>query len=272
MPSINSGGVKIYYEVIGQGDPLVMIQGYGHHSLQWGDLPDALAKSKYKIILIDNRGAGRSDKLDMPVTVPQMADDVCKVLDAISLKRTSVFGISMGGMIAQEFALHHPDRLINLVLGCTHPGGKNLVKPTPEGARIIYDFDYLRSMSPEQRTREVFRFFCSDEFISANPDALKKYHEATLVSPTPFFTFVRQAKAIAEFDAWDRLPDIKAPTMIISGTSDQVVPFQNSELLNKRIPRSELILLQDKRHGFFIEAMDATLILIDSFIKRQSLS
>ncbi|MCX6007740.1 MAG: alpha/beta hydrolase [Chloroflexi bacterium] len=268
MPFADVGGVKIFYEIGGQGDPLIMIQGYGHNSLHWGKLPNEFAKLQYQVILIDNRGTGRSDKPDAPVTVSQMADDVSKVMDALSLKRASVFGVSMGGMIAQEFALNHADRLINLVLGCTMAGGPNSIKPTPEGAKILYDFDYLKNMTPEQRSREVFRFFCSDEFVEENPDALKEYHEATIEYPTPTYIFARQAEAISKFDTWDRLEKIKAPTMIITGTSDHIIPFKNSEFLEQRIPGAELTLLQDKRHGFFIEGMDSTRIFVNGFMKR----
>ncbi|MBN1375402.1 MAG: alpha/beta hydrolase [Dehalococcoidia bacterium] len=268
MPFADAAGVKIYYEVLGAGDPLIMLQGFGQYSLQWGGLPDEFVKLQYQVILIDNRGTGRSDKPDAPVTVVGMADDVCAVMDAISLKRSSLFGVSMGGMIAQEFAINHADRLNNLVLGCTTPGGPNSIPPMPVGARVLFDFDYMKNMTPEQRSSEVFRLFCSEDFIQENPDALKKYHEATIKYPTPLFIFARQAEAVSKFDTWDRLEKIKSPTMIISGTFDHIVPFKNSELLKHLIPHSELTLLQDKRHGFFIEAMDSTRIFINGFMKR----
>ena len=268
MPFADSGGVKIYYEVVGQGDPLVLIQGYGHHLLHWGTLPSEFAKLQYQVILIDNRGVGRSDKPDAPVTIAVMADDVCKVLDALSIKRASVFGVSMGGMIAQEFALNHADRLANLVLGCTFCGGSHSVSPTPEGAKILFDYNYLKSMTSEQRSREIFRFFCSDEFIESNPEALKYYHAVTTQYPTPTYVFVRQAEAVSKFDTWERLPNIKSPAMIIHGTSDQIIPFKNSEILEERIPGAELTLLQDKLHYFYIEAMDSTRIFVHGFMKR----
>jgi 3-oxoadipate enol-lactonase len=268
MPFANVGETKIYYEVLGQGDPLVLLQGYGQHALMWAGLPEQLVKAQYCVILIDNRGTGRSDKPDEPVTIAQMADDVCAVLDAIALKKASVFGVSMGGMIAQEFALNHADRLSNVILGCTGPGGPNSIKPSPEGARLLFDLDYLKNMSPEQRTSEVFRYFCSSEFIEENPEALKQYHDAVMKYPTPTYVFRRQAEAMVKFDTWDRLENIKSPTMIITGTADHLMPFKNSELLEGKIPGAELTLLQDKGHGFFIEAMDSTRIFVNGFMKR----
>ena len=270
MPLAKADGANIYYEVIGQGDPLVLIQGYGHHLLHWGALPREFVKIGYQVVLLDNRGVGRSDKPDAPVTIATMADDVCKVMDAAGIGRAAVFGISMGGMIAQEFAISHADRLNALVLGCTTPCGAHHVPPDPEGMRILFDFEYLKNMAPEQRSRTVFSFFCSEEYIQANPDALKYYHMVTMQYPTPTSTFAQQAEAISKEDTWDRLPGIKAPTMIISGTADRIMSFKNSELLEQRIPGAELVLLQDKQHGFFIEAMDSTRIFVNGFLKRKA--
>ena len=270
MPLARAEGANIYYEVIGQGEPLVLIQGHGHHLLHWGALPNEFVKIGYQVVLVDNRGVGRSDKPYDPVTISMMADDVCKVMDAAGIGRASVFGVSMGGMIAQVFALNHPDRLTNLILGCTFPGGQNQVKSDSEAAKILSDYEYLKNMTPEQRSMTVFKFFCSEEFIQENPEAFKYYHQVTTDYPTPTFTFKRQAEVILKEDTWDRLPGIKAPTMIITGTADRIVPFKNSELLEERIPGAELVLLQDKLHGFFIEAMDSTRIFVNGFMKRKA--
>jgi len=270
MPYASSDGIKLYYEVIGQGDPLVLIMGYGHHSLHWGALPQQFARINYQVVLMDNRGVGRSDKPDTPMSISMMADDVCSVMDAAGLKKASVFGVSMGGLIAQVFALNHPDRLINLVLGCTFPGGPHMVPTDPEGLRILFDYEYLQKMTPEQRSMTVFRFFCSDEFIETNKESFNYYHRVTTEYPTPVYIFKRQAEAISKEDTWDRLPSIKSPTMIITGTDDHLVNFKNSELLEERIPGAELTMLQDKRHGFFIEAMDSARIFVNGFMKRRS--
>jgi len=208
--------------------------------------------------------------MDAPVTIAMMADDVCCVMDAAGLKKASVFGVSMGGLIAQVFALKHPDRLYNLLLGCTFPGGPHTVPTDPEGMRILFDYDYLGKMTPEQRSMTVFRFFCSDKFIETNRAAFEQYHRVTVEHPTPLFVFKSQSEAIAGENTWDRLPDIKSPTMIISGTDDRLVNFKNTELLAQRIAGAELTLLQDKRHGFFIEAVDSTRIFINGFMKRHS--
>jgi 3-oxoadipate enol-lactonase len=269
MASVNVDGVNIFYEVGGQGDPLVMVQGYGHYSQQWGKLPLEFAK-QYKVILIDNRGTGQSDKPDVPMTITMMADDIARVLDALSIKRANIFGVSMGGLISQRFAVNHPERVINLILGCTFPSGLHHVKPPADGLRILFDSAYLKSLTPDQRTKEIFKYMVSEEFIAENPQAYKDYHEATMEHPTPGYTFKRHAEAIAKEDTWEELAGIKVPTMFITGTSDRIVPFKNSELMEKQVPGAELVLLQDKRHGFFIEAMDSTKIFVNGFIKRHT--
>jgi pimeloyl-ACP methyl ester carboxylesterase len=270
MPFAGDEGVKLYYEVTGQGDPLVLIMGYGHHSLHWGALPQQFAGIDYRVVVMDNRGVGRSDKPDAPMTISVMADDVARVMDAAGLKKASVFGVSMGGLIAQVFALNHPDRLTNLVLGCTFSGGPNMVPPDPEALRVLFDYEYLQKMTPEQRSMTVFKFFCSDEFIETDKESFNYYHRVTTEYPTPAYIFKRQAEAISAEDTWDRLLSIKAPTMIITGTDDRLVSFKNSQLLEERIPGAELTLLQDKKHGFFIEAIDSTRIFVNGFMKRRS--
>jgi len=270
MPFAITEGIKLYYDVTGQGDPLVLIMGYGHHSQHWGALPQQLAKINYQVVVMDNRGVGKSDKPDAPMSISVMAEDVCRVMDAAGLKKASIFGVSMGGLVAQVFALNHPERLNNLVLGCTFPGGPHMVPTDPEGLKILFDFEYMQKMTPEQRSMTVFRFFCTDEFIETNKESFDYYHRVTSENPTPAYIFKRQAEAIAAEDTWDRLPSIKSPTMIITGTDDHLVNFKNSELLEERIPGAELTLLQDKRHGFFIEAMDSTRIFVNGFMKRRS--
>ena len=269
MSFVNVDGVNIFYETQGQGEPMMLIMGYGHHSLHWGALTKEFAK-QYQVITLDNRGVGRSDKPDAPITIAMMADDACKVLDALSISKANVFGVSMGGMIAQEFALNHSDRLLNLILGCTHCGGSHIVIPDESAMKLLFDFEHLKSLTPEQRSMEVFKFFCTEEFIDAHPEAFRHYHKVTNDYVIPNHTFQRQAEAIMKYDTWGRLPQIKAPTMIITGTADRLIPFKNSEILEERIPGAELVLLQEKRHGFFLEGMDSTKIFVNGFLKRHS--
>jgi len=131
MPIAKVGDINLYYEVHGKGEPVVLIMGYTLRGDHWLDMRDKLAR-EYRVIVFDNRGTGRSDKPEMLYTANMMAADVVGLLDVLSIGATNVFGFSMGGMIAQEFALNYPNRLKSLILGATFCGGPKSVLPTPE--------------------------------------------------------------------------------------------------------------------------------------------
>ncbi len=135
MPIAKVGDINLYYEVHGKGEPLVLVIGYTSDGSQWGHIMDKLAEV-YRVIVLDNRGAGRSDKPKIPYTAEMMAGDIAGLLDVLGIGAASVFGFSMGGMIAQEFALNYPGRLINLILGGTTCGGSKGVND-PEAMAFL---------------------------------------------------------------------------------------------------------------------------------------
>jgi len=122
MPQLRSNGINLYYEEHGSGDPLLLIMGFTVSSVGWHWNIPTFAQ-EFRTIVFDNRGGGQSDKPDEPYTMTMFADDTAGVLDNLGIDQAHVFGISMGGMIAQEFALRHPQRVKTLVLGCTNCGG-----------------------------------------------------------------------------------------------------------------------------------------------------
>ena len=128
MPITNANGIELYYEVHGEGEPLLLIMGLAHNLLSWKKSLPALAE-QFKVIIFDNRGTGRSCKPETPYTIELMADEAKAVLDAAGVEKAHVYGISMGGMIAQRLALNYPERIKSLILGCTSPGGINQVAP-----------------------------------------------------------------------------------------------------------------------------------------------
>jgi pimeloyl-ACP methyl ester carboxylesterase len=139
MPTAKVGDINIYYEIHGKGEPLVLIYGYVGHSGLWFRQIPTLSK-KYRVIAFDNRGIGQSDKPDIPYTMAMMAADIAGLLDIIGIDAAHVFGISMGGMIAQHFALNYPQRVISLILGCTYCGGLHSILPKPEVFTAFFDF------------------------------------------------------------------------------------------------------------------------------------
>src|SRR5262245_23183263 len=132
MPRQRVGDIEIYYEVHGDGPrTLTMIRGLGSNLTAWYEQMPELAR-RFRVVVFDNRGAGRTDKPDAPYTIAQMADDTAGLVAALGIQRTALLGISMGGMIAQEFALKYPTLLSCLILGCTFFGGTDTVRPAPE--------------------------------------------------------------------------------------------------------------------------------------------
>src|SRR5581483_9471957 len=137
MPEFVNDGVRLHYEVQGQGEPLLMVMGLGGSSAAWPPtLIDELARS-FRVIIYDNRGTGLSDKPDAPYSLEMFAADAIALLDHLKIQRTHVFGVSMGGMISQELALRYAPRLQTLTLGCTTFGGKQAVPPPPESIKLL---------------------------------------------------------------------------------------------------------------------------------------
>jgi 3-oxoadipate enol-lactonase len=260
-------GVRIRYEVRGEGEPLAMIMGYSGSSRTWGEPLVQLLEQRYSTILIDNRGTGESDKPDQPFTVADMAADAAAVLDALKLDRAHVFGVSMGGMIAQEFALHFPNRLRGLILGCTGCGMSHSVQGNPEEVAKL-------SPTPDIPLREqamrALTACCSKAFAeSAHGRAFieQRLAEMEQYPVTPLHTYARQWDAIMGFDTYDRLPNIKAPTLVITGSEDALVPAENSDILKQLIPGAKLHIIDGAGHLFFWEAPEETAEAASHFLR-----
>src|SRR5579864_3907880 len=146
MPFIQNQGAKIYWDEQGQGAPILLIMGLGWPSYLWHRTRPVLA-SRFRTIALDNRGIGQSDVPPGPYPIALMASDAAAVLDAAGIESAHVFGVSMGGMIAQEFALQYPKRVLSLILGCTAAGGPTAVRAEPEAIQMLMRRE---KMSPEQ--------------------------------------------------------------------------------------------------------------------------
>ena len=266
MPTLEANGINIYYETHGEGEAVLLINGYGDSSRRWLHMIPSLSRD-YRVVAFDNRGTGRSEKPDVRCTMETMAGDAVSLLDAIAIDAAHVFGVSMGGMIAQEFALHYPDKVISLILGCTHCGEPNNVSSTPEAMALLFGPERAK-VPPEQNANDAVPFLFSQEFIDNNADVVEEFIARTLEYVTPLHGYRRQAQAIWASDTYDRLPQIKVPTLVIAGTADRIVPVENSTVLASRIPDAELVILRDKRHVFFVEAVEDTSKAVLDFLGR----
>ena len=245
-------GIEIYHETHGGGDPLVLIMGLRRNAEWWYRQIPTLSKH-FKVLVFDNRGAGRTDKPTMDYSIRLFADDTAGLMEALSIRKANILGVSMGGYIAQELALNYPDRVKRLVLGCTGPGGERAVLASPERLK---KFTANEGLTPEEILKKDMDIYFSDEYIKKNKEKMDEFIKISLRYYQPPDAFERQFAACLRHDTVNRLSRIDVPTLILSGDDDALVPPENSKILNELIPRSELVFFPGKRHCFFIEEAD----------------
>ncbi len=203
-----------------------------------------------------------------PYRMQQFADDALCLLDHLGIERVFVLGLSMGGMIAQELALLAPHRIRALVLGCTHGGGSSRV---PSAPAVLETLVSNAGLSREEVIEKNLPLFLSDGCRQTKPDLVAAYCAAQLAAPEqPEFAFHAQLAAISAFDAADRLPLIKAPTLIVAGSEDILIPPENAHVLAQRIPGAELVILAGVGHALHAECPDRLNALTDDFFRRSA--
>ena len=242
MPFAENDGVKIYWEETGKGEPVLLIMGLGWTSHMWHRTRDVLA-TKYQVITFDNRGVGRSDVPPGPYPIATMAADAAAVLDAAGAKSAHLYGISMGGMIAQEFTLQYPARVKSLILGCTAAGGPAAVQPAPEVLQVLM----RRGMKPEEAIEAI------DPFIydpGTSPELLAEDRKLRIEWYPTADGYIGQLQGILGWEAYSRLSQIAVPTLVIHGESDQLIPAGNAKLLADRIPNAKLLMIPQASHIF----------------------
>lgn len=248
MPYARLRGLRVYYEP--RGDPaapaLVLCRGLARSGRYWGELLDLLAPH-FRLLVPDNRGVGLSDAPPPPYTTADMADDLAGVLDDAGVARAHVFGMSLGGMVAQRFALRHPARLSKLVLGCTSPGGPRAARyPVGAVGRLLL----AGLLPPEAGTRAVAPYLLSAGALAERPEIAERWASLAVAEPPPLRGLVGQVAAAFRHDAWAELPRVSAPTLVLTGDADRLCPPRNSRLLAERLPRSELLTLPGAGHDF----------------------
>lgn len=248
MPFMRVPGARIHYVVEGAGEPLLMIRGYGSHLGWWEPSFRRALAERFSLILYDHRGTGESVHEGGDYTVAVLANDAVALLRGLGIGKARVFGLSMGGMVAQEIALREPELVDTLVLGATHCGGDKAVPPEPEVMRILLARAELASGSelPAEWVDAVF----TPGYAREDPEAVAAYLERAAALPTPPEIVRLQALAVAAFDSWERLPSIAVPTWILHGERDAIVPPRNALVLESRIPFARAVFLPGTGHDF----------------------
>jgi pimeloyl-ACP methyl ester carboxylesterase len=262
LPTVKVNGVTLYYEVHGDGCPLVLIAGYGGSSEHW--LPEEIRalQAAFKVIVFDNRGTGRSSPSDEAYSIATMADDAAALLDAVNLTPAHVLGVSMGGMVAQEVAINHPETVNKLILCSTTAGGPHSVRfrDALAFAETIVQWD----RSTEDLLDWIWSRLYTTRYVQAHRDRLID-DAASIRFPTPPHTYRRQLHATSAFDSYTRLGRIKASTLVMTGAADALIAPDNSRILADRIPRATLQVFDDVGHMFFREVWGHTLREITRF-------
>jgi pimeloyl-ACP methyl ester carboxylesterase len=251
MPQVKSSGVAIDYEVRGSGAPLLMINGFRRSRVVWLEAFLKPLAERFRLILMDNRGTGLSDKPQDGYSIEALADDCAAVMGSLGLERAHVFGVSMGGMIAQRVATRHPGRVHGLGLGCTN-FGKGSVPSRPgigELLRLLPD-DTMDTREVARRQEEAYYM---PGFRQRERGIIEGLFDTVNMNPTPVHAVQGHLKAIDAFDGSPDLPKIQAPTLVITGEGDPLIPAENSRLIASRIRGAKLTLLPDASHFFWIE-------------------
>lgn len=267
MSMIKANGIKMYYEIHGEGEPLVLIEGLGYASWMWYKQVEVLSKY-FRVVIFDNRGVGKTEKPDEEYSIKLFAEDTAEVLTALGIEKANILGVSMGGFIAQELAIRYPEMVNKLILCSTSFGGPNSI-PIPEDTLSIM-FKGGGKYNSEQGIKTAIGTALNFDTLVENGDIIDKIMNEKVKSPQPKYAYQRQLMAGASFDAEERVCRIKAETLIMAGSGDRVVPYENAKLLNGGITDSKIIIVEDSGHIFFMEKPEITNKHIIDFLRKNS--
>lgn len=260
---VETNGQKLYYEVHGKGEPLLLIMGLGNDATGWMFQVPAFAEH-FKVIAFDNRDVGRSSAAQNPYTLADMAEDTAGLMDALGIEQAHVLGGSMGGGIAQELAIRFPHKVRKLILACTMGHFARFRIFMLEPAKFIKERDPSNTVFAAQ----ILMWCMTHEFLK-NAEAVDRMLSMMQNPPFPQSAeaFSRQADAIRTFDALDRLGQVKAPTLVLVGDQDILTPPWGARELAGAIPGAKLQILEGGAHGFFWEIPEKTNRAVLEFLK-----
>lgn len=260
MPILQHNRDRIYWEPVGSGPPLLLIQGIGYPSdANWRIVP-ALA-ARCTVIQFDNPGVGRSDVPNDELTIGQMADAAGAVIEAAGLGAAHVAGFSMGGLIAQELALNHPLLVRTLTIGCSSPGGDAAVPASREVGELLRELALLPAREAAERSASIV-------YAAATPrTAIKADIDVRMARPTSRHGYFAQLLAVGDYKgSMDRIDQLTCPVLIVQGDEDRLVPPVNADVLRKAIPQARRELLVGAGHILMTDATEQLTRLILDFV------
>jgi pimeloyl-ACP methyl ester carboxylesterase len=258
MPRVEAAGTELYYERSGSGEPLLMIQGMSGSHLAWGRPFLAELEKSFECVIFDNRGMGESGRASLPFTTADLANDTVGLLDALGLESVHVLGISMGGMIAQELTLDHPERVRTLTIGASFCGGSEGTLMAREDLELLGAA--YASGEREQVLRAMWEINLSPGF-RAEDSRFQAFAEMASKLPAPRPVVMQQMQACAAHDTSRRLHRISVPTLVIHGTEDRLLRVANGRQIARLIP-APLVEMEGVGHLFWWEQPERSAELV----------
>jgi pimeloyl-ACP methyl ester carboxylesterase len=253
MPIARNGAVELYYESVGTGPAVLLISGQAMTLDAWWRTVPELSGS-FQVLTFDNRDVGRSSRWPLPYAVAQMADDAIAVLDAARVPRAHVYGLSLGGMVAQELALRYPERIRALVLGATSGGGPEAILPQ---AQPLTFFVRVGAMAPEEAEWAAVPYNYGLRTRRQHGERIAEDIAKRVQHHTDTLAYLHQVAAAASHNTVGRLGSIRAPTLVVHGDEDLVMPTRNGQMLAAAIPGAEFKLWPGAGHVYTTDEPEA---------------
>jgi 3-oxoadipate enol-lactonase len=263
MPVTEVGEIELSYERSGAGPPLLLIMGMSGTALHWGEPFLAELRRDFEVIVYDHRGVGASSHLEGPVSTAQMAEDASGLLGALGIESAHVLGISMGGMIAQELALAHPEQVRTLTLGCTYCGGPQSALTSPEVMRRLGEA--MMSGDRERAVRVGWEVNVSPS-MAEDAHAYAAFLAIAAERAVAVPVVMAQMQACTAHDTAARLHSLAPPTLVIHGTEDEMLPVDNGRLIASLVPGAQLEILDGVGHLFFWELPERSAELLRAHV------
>jgi pimeloyl-ACP methyl ester carboxylesterase len=264
MARAKANGIEIAYDLLGSGEPLLLIGGFGMTREFWGTLPASLA-DRFQVIVYDNRGSGESTLPSEPFSIADMAEDAIGLMDALEIRTAHIFGVSMGGMIGQLLCAGHPGRVRKAILGCTGHGGRHAI-PTPPLAMKTFEELANPDLLPEAAARLLIPILFSEKFVSSETERVEAYIKVSVEHPQTRKGARFQMGALMEFDAESLLGKVNTQVLVVTGSEDILIPPENSKLLAGKLPNARLEVIGGAGHNFFFETPETVLELVGEFL------
>ena len=266
MAKVQVKELQMAYEIDGLGEPLLLIGGFTMVKESW-ELQVAPLAKHFRVVSFDNRGVGETTVPSERFTIAEMAADTVGLMDALDIESAHIFGVSMGGLIAQVLALDYPDRVRKVALGCTTHGGRHAVQPQPEVMQILAKASDP-SIPAEESVRIRLPTVVSERFIREEPERLEEFVTSSVQHwPTPEGA-AGQMGALSVFNVKKRLGEIRCPVLVITGAEDRMMPPENTRLLAEGIEGAEQYMVDEAGHSFFLEKPDEVNGVLIDFLSK----